>query len=214
MVRCVGGQEHEEAAMGHDSQWRLQRIAEVAASKKFDSTRHKCFVSYHAADTEEVETFLEEFGTEFIAKTVGVTDEDDFIDSKDTDYIMDQIRTKYLGDSSVTIVLVGKCTWARRYVDWEIYSSLRNSKNSKMNGLIAIQLPSVAATSTTLPPRLNDNVKRDANGNEIGYARWYVYPGNTAQLRTWVSDAFLARATRASLKDNARDRKINNSFCG
>lgn len=54
-----------------------------------DSTRHKCFVSYHAADRDEVEAFLDEFGTEFIAKTVGVTDEDDFIDSDDTGYIMD-----------------------------------------------------------------------------------------------------------------------------
>ncbi|WP_372493341.1 TIR domain-containing protein [Janibacter melonis] len=40
---------------------------------------------------------------------------------------MDRIRTKYLGDSSVTIVLVGSCTWARRYVDWEVYSSLRRA---------------------------------------------------------------------------------------
>ena len=45
-----------------------------------DSTRHKCFVFYHAADRDEVEAFLDEFGPEFIAKTVGVTDEDDFID--------------------------------------------------------------------------------------------------------------------------------------
>lgn len=92
--------------MSHYSQRRLQQVAEAAASKKFDSTRHKCFISYHAEDTDEVAQFLEDFGSEFIAKTIGVTDEDNFIDSQDTDYVMDQIRTKYLGDSSVTIVLI------------------------------------------------------------------------------------------------------------
>ena len=120
--------------MNHWQQQQLQGIALKAAARTIDYTRHKCFVSYHSADVNEVATFLDTFGTEFIAKTIGVTDEDDFIDSEDTDYITGQIRSKYLGDSSVTIVLVGGCTWARRYVDWEVYSSLRNSKHSSVNG--------------------------------------------------------------------------------
>ncbi|WP_433167166.1 TIR domain-containing protein [Kribbella sp. CA-247076] len=197
--------------MTHASQRQLQFIAERAANRTIDSTRHKCFISYHAEDTDEVANFLDTFGTEFIAKTIGVTDEDDFIDSQDTGYIMDKIRTKYLGDSSVTIVLVGKCTWARRYVDWEIYSSLRNSAHSKMNGLLAIQLP--GALSTDLPPRLQDNVIRDANKDDIGYARWNIYPSSKSSLRSWISDAFNARTTRAHLKVNTRDRKIRNSSC-
>src|SRR5690606_37032183 len=122
-----------------------------------------------AADTDEVVQFLDDFGTEFIAKTIGVTDEDDFIDSEDTGYVMDQIRTKYLGDSSVTLVLLGSCTWARRYVDWEVYSSLRSSKHSKVNGLLAVQLPSVSGQSVTLQARINDNIERDVNNNDIGY---------------------------------------------
>jgi hypothetical protein len=136
--------------MSHRSQLRVQQIAEATAARKVDAARHKCFVSYHADDTDEVVTFLEDFGTEFIAKTIGVTDEDDFIDSNDTDYVLDQIRTRYLGDSTVTIVLLGACTWARRYVDWEVYSSLRDSKSSKINGLLAISLPSVSGQGATL----------------------------------------------------------------
>ena len=98
--------------MSHAQQYALERIAARAAERKSsDSTRHKCFISYHAADTSEVAKFLEDFGAEFIAKTVGVTDEDDFINSQDSGYIMEKIRTKYLGDSSVTIVMVGNCTW-------------------------------------------------------------------------------------------------------
>jgi hypothetical protein len=36
-----------------------------------------------------------------------------------------RIRQLYLLDSTVTIVLIGKCTWARKFVDWETQASLR-----------------------------------------------------------------------------------------
>lgn len=199
--------------MSHWQQKQLQVIAESAALRKVDSTRHKCFVSYHAADTDEVAKFLEDFGTEFIAKTIGVTDEDDFIDSQSTDYVMDQIRTKYLGDSTVTIVLVGKCTWARRYVDWEVYSSLRNSKHSKVNGLLAIQLPSAAASSPSLPGRVSDNVTRDANSKDIGYARYHAYPTYKSTLKTLIDDAYDARTNRSALIVNTRARRLRSATC-
>lgn len=199
--------------MSHASQLRLQQLAEFEARKKSDDTRHKCFISYHAADSLEVAQFIEDFGTEFIARTVGVTDEDDFIDSNSTDYVMDRIRTKYLGNSSVTIVLIGSCTWARRYVDWEIYSSLRSSKHSSVNGLLAITLPSVANKTRRLPARLDDNIETDPNGNSIGYARWKKYPTSKSQFRGYVADAYEARSTRSNKIKNNRVRKLNSSSC-
>ena len=71
---------------------RVQLVAELASRKSDDSTRRKCFVSYHVADIGEVATFLEKFGTEFIPRTVGVTVEDDFVDSDDDEYIKRRIR--------------------------------------------------------------------------------------------------------------------------
>jgi hypothetical protein len=121
---------------------RVYAAAEAAIQKSTEPTRRKCFVSYHAADADEVAAFINKFGTVFIPKVIGVSDSDPFVDSEDTDYILDKIREKYLTDSTVTIVLVGKCTWARKYVDWEVYSSLRNDKNNPRNGLLAIELPS------------------------------------------------------------------------
>ena len=54
---------------------------------------------------------------------------------------MAEIRRKYLLDSSVTILLIGSCTHSRRYVDWEIKSSLRRGMNVP-SGLLAYVLPS------------------------------------------------------------------------
>ena len=47
----------------------------------------------------------------------------------DTERVMQRIRDEYLKDSTVTVVLIGQHTWQRKYVDWEIYSSLRLSSN-------------------------------------------------------------------------------------
>jgi hypothetical protein len=191
--------------------WIAQREFRVQArlSEAQKVVRHKCFISYHQADIDEVTQFIEAFEDVFIPQVIGVSDDDDFIDSADTEYVMNQIREKYLTNSTVTIVLVGKCTWARRYVDWEVYSSLRDDKNNKRSGLLAITLPSAASYSgRRLPPRADDNV-HDADG----YARWYKYPTSTASLQRIIDEAFDARISKAGLIDNTRARKLYNSSC-
>lgn len=188
---------------------RLLLAAERAVAKSEDPTRHKCFLSYHRDDIDEVEAFIDNFGEVFIPRVLGVTDEDDFIDSADTDYVMDCIREKYLTDSTVTIVLLGKCTWARRYVDWEVYSTLRDDKSNRRSGLMAVTLPSVANdTNRKLPPRVDDNVI-----DKEGYARWWKYPASAEGLRSRIEIAFDARSTLNHLIVNTRARKLANSPC-
>jgi MTH538 TIR-like domain (DUF1863) len=191
-------------------QWvdgRERRLSEsLTAIEK--AIRHKCFVSFHHVDEVEVKAFLESYESVFIPRVLGVSDEDDFVDSEDTDYVMDQIREKYLTDSTVTIMLVGKCTWARRYVDWEIYSTLRNDKDNKRSGLVAIQLPSMAGVITRLPARVDDNVNGDAC-----YARWFKYPSSLDGLRSMIDEAFNARTSKSSLIVNTRPRKLRSSSC-
>lgn len=187
----------------------LQRLAEAISKRSTDTTRHKCFISYHADDSDEVEAFIESFGEGFIPRIIGVSDSDDFIDSTDTNYIMDAIREKYLTDSTVTIVLIGKCTWGRKFVDWEVYSTLRNDKKNRRSGLLAITLPSVSADpNRKLAARVSDNVSENEK-----YARWYKYPTTTAGLRSMISEAFTARTSKAHLIDNTRQRRTNNSAC-
>lgn len=182
-------------------------LKQLTAAQK--AVRHKCFVSFHQVDEEEVKQFIEAFEDAFIPRVLGVSDDDEFIDSTDTDYVMDQIREQYLTDSTVTIVLVGKCTWARRYVDWEVYSTLRNDKNNKLSGLMAIELPSLAAAGGgTLPPRVSDNVDGDKK-----YARYWKYPSSGTNLQALIEGAFQARTTRVKLIVNTRERKLNNSPC-
>jgi len=193
-----------------ESMYKLQRIAEAAAARSSDTTRHKCFVSYHADDMAEVEAFIEKFGSEFIARSVGVTVDDDFVDSSDGEYIKRRIREKYLTDSTVTIVLLGRCTWARKFVDWEISSSLRNDPANRRNGLLVYPLPSMN-NSATLPARVKDNwVEGDSAAS---YALYLSYPTSASMIRANIEAAFSSRASKSRLVDNSRELRKINSNC-
>ena len=52
----------------------------------------------------------------------------DIDDSLATDTIRQRIRDNFIRDATVTVVLIGPCTWQRKYVDWEIGSSLRATR--------------------------------------------------------------------------------------
>lgn len=173
-------------------------------------TRHKCFISYHHDDESEVARFIQTFDHNrdvLIARGIGAGMSGDIINSVDKDYIMRQIREKYLRDTSVTIVLIGRETWGRKYVDWEIAASLRNTSLSPASGLLAITLPSAADYSgRQLPDRLSDNV----NG-EDGYARWWTYPSSPQGLAQLIETAYTARTEKAHLRDNSRPLRQRNA---
>lgn len=171
----------------------------------------KVFISFHQKDRDEVDNFVERWSNRedaFIPKVLGVSDNDDFIDSTNPEYVMSKIREKYLGDSTVTIVLIGTCTHSRRYVDWEIKTSLRKGDYTP-NGLIGILLPS-CGSSAHLPQRIKDNWER---GEINCYARYRAYPTTAQQLAGWIGDAYEARITRDHLIQNRADMMKYNSKC-
>ena len=173
--------------------------------------KRKVFISYYHGDQAAVNKFVQDFSDVFIAKTVGVKDGDFDFDSTNPEYIMRKIREQKLGDSTVTIVLIGSCTHSRRYVDWEVKASLQQG-NTLPNGLIAINLPYMGSKGA-LPKRVSENVKRDGEGNDLGYARYYVYPNSKRQLYNWIEDAVAARTSRAKLIKNPNEMMRYNAKC-
>lgn len=184
-----------------------QHVLNAARSER---TRRKCFVSYYSGDRGEVQDFLDKFGDAFIAKTVGVSDDDDFINSDDTDYVMGQIRKKYLGDSTVTLLMLGTCTHSRRYIDWELKSSLRRGEKYTPNGLIGITLPTTNG-SCHLPERFKANYYSDDQSKS--YALYKSYPTSKSTLQDWIDTAFAYRTTRADLIANSATMFKYNRKC-
>lgn len=166
-------------------------------------TRHKTFISYHHDDEDEVTSFIDTFDHDkdvLISRGIGASMEGDVIDSDNDDYIKRRIRDLYLRDSTVTLVLVGKQTWGRRFVDWEVAASLRNTSTTSRNGLLAITLPSAADYwDKKLPARVDDNL----NASD-GYARWLKYPQSASGLASMIDTAFNCRTTHADMVVNSR----------
>lgn len=180
--------------------------------------RRKCFVSYHHADQNEVNQFILDFDHQrdtFIARGLGQEMTPDIINSTDTDYVMRRIRELFLRDSSVTIVMLGRCTWARRYVDWEIQASLRHGQTAIPNGLLAIKLPSFPENGH-FPERLDANLTSEADrqaGMHYRYAAHMQYPQSSQALADAIEAAYQRRTTHAANIVNQRDRFSYNKQC-
>ncbi|WP_216637233.1 TIR domain-containing protein [Staphylococcus aureus] len=65
------------------------------------------------------------------------------VDSDDIDYVMRRIREYYIAGTSCSLVFVGNESWGRKYIDWEIKSTL-----DKQHGLIGVQLPTLLSNSS------------------------------------------------------------------
>lgn len=106
---------------------------------------HRVFLSYHHANDqwakEHIVNMNEQFRI-FVDYSVNSGDIDDEFLSDEQ--IRIRVRDEYLRDSSVTVVLVGEETRNRKHVDWELYSSMRDSAGNAKSGVILVQLPSVS----------------------------------------------------------------------
>jgi MTH538 TIR-like domain (DUF1863) len=176
------------------------------------------FISFHHEDEFEVAVFCKRFAQYFNQmRTLGVSEEGDEyaekINSGDPEYVMRKIRERKIAGTSCTIVLIGKCTWTRRYVDWEIAATLRQNQNDPRGGLIAVQLPSASENGwDTLPPRLLSNISSE-NGVQNGYARSYGPAPSDGTIANWVEEAITRRDNMDPATGSISNLRVNSSPC-
>lgn len=154
------------------------------------TNRHKVFVSYHHANDQTYRTQFDSICENVMeSRSVDIGDIDP---NANTEYVRQTIRDQYIGDATVTVVLVGTQTWQRKYVDWEVYSSLRDTEKNPRNGLLGILLPTYPGYSSkkydphTIPPRLYDNL-------QPAYAEIYLWTTNPNEIEQWIDEAFKRR---------------------
>jgi hypothetical protein len=174
------------------------------------SNRHKTFISYHHANDEnykkEFKKIFSDIHDIIVPWDVEIGDIDPNLK---TDTIRRKIRDEYLSDSSVTVVLIGSQTWQRKHVDWEIYSSLRDTSANPRSGLVGILLPThpnfqgSGVNQYTLPPRFYDNW---ANG----FAKLYRWNTNPIEIERWIHEAFTNRNKTTPLPNLQRELFKNN----
>ena len=152
------------------------------------------FVSYaHRLDQDAADDFRKKFADERMAFSDTSLDNIDL--SKLTD---DTIKNNYIrpkiARSSVTIILIGKETGGRWWVDWEIYYSLLKTTGNDRNGLLGIYIPN---KEHSIPARLKANLHM---GKIIDMPRDY------RTLENAIEEVYLKRSQQPNLGDPLRQR--------
>lgn len=160
--------------------------------------KRKVFISYHHKNEQKVvDEFIKTFSEDleiFIDESL-----DRAADSEDTEYL-NQVCRDAIDGTSVTIVIIGKQTGCRKFVDWEIRHTLYRE-----HGLVAISRPNLTDIDACLPKRLVDNRK-----SGTGYAKWYKYPSNASSLNNMIDEAYNADTKKIN---NSREKMERNTSC-
>jgi len=121
--------------------------------------------------------------------------------------IYNKVRSK-MRTCSVTVILIGTRTGYRKWIDWEIWASLRrynhpyNKKKSfKPNGLLAFFLP---CEKHSVPDRLQDNI-------DSGYAVCMSWENLEIDFESKVNYAYWKRNNVTNKIRNNRNLQENNS---
>ena len=153
----------------------------------------KVFVSYsHRLDQGAADAFRRLFADErdvFVDKSIR---ED--IGELANESIKARLRA-LIRDASVTVVLIGRDTGGRSWVDWEIYNSLRRRFQNDRNGLLGVYIPN---KQHWVPQRLLDNV------HQMGHI--INWPSNYRTLANEIEKAYQCRSCQPDLGRPLRQR--------
>ncbi len=157
---------------------------------------HKVFVSYHhRLDQSMADWLRQNYENVLIDRSLMCG-----YDLANDEQILAHIRQNHLKDSTVTIVLIGAETARRKWVDWEIYSSLRPYGDRTVNGLLGIYLPTAGET----PDRLQDNI-------DSGYAVTLQWGNLSPRTLAYKIEEAYDNRWREDLIRNTRPRRRRNS---
>ncbi len=156
--------------------------------------KRRVFVGYHHhGDQKAYEKFVGDYSDNL--QVFSDHSVERAADSDDVDYLARVCRERIQG-TSVTVILVGRQTGGRKFVDWEIMDTL-----DRRHGLVGILVPGVSEQQAWLPDRLLDNIRS-------GYAKYYRYPTSASEVYRIIDEAYQAPA---SLINNTRAKRRNNS---
>lgn len=154
----------------------------------------RVFISFYHKDKKYRDKLinLNEFYKEkiFTDKSVG---EDDISDDLTDEQIRVKIRDEYLQDSTVTVVLVGRCTRHRKHIDWEIGSSVIDGINNKRSGIIVIYLPETGETDIVVP---SEKIMKEID--KIRFVNWSYFD----KSKIFTTHPLLPERIQRNIKNN------------
>ncbi len=186
--------------------------------------KHKVFISYYSQDDQMYKNRLltwNLYGDLFEDWSVGNGDIDDTNLSDES--VRKIIRDEYIKDATVLVLLCGKNTKHRKFVDWELHAAMYDTEKNPKMGIVVINLPSSRNLVRAIEPREKEIVFPDGEwttltsrkefteyypdlpqrildsvvnkGSEITFVNWDTIASKPYYLRELVDFAFRRRKT-------------------
>ncbi|MFC3894968.1 TIR domain-containing protein [Lentzea rhizosphaerae] len=129
--------------------------------------RRSVFLSYHhGEDADERERFEAEFNAAFLSSSVYLGE----IATPSTDAVVRKTIRQRVVECDFLVVMIGRQTYLRRWVDWEIQAALRSSDDGERRPVLGVLLPSaeplldvVTDLLPSTPPSRAQDVLRTAD---------------------------------------------------
>lgn len=158
-----------------------------------------CFISYHHNNDQGYLADLRKVVNSMKVSDYSLKDD---IGHLTDETIYKKVRSR-MRTCSVTVVLIGSRTGHRKWIDWEIWASLRgykhpfdDKKTFKPKGLLAIYLPTA---NHSIPNRLKDNI-------DSGYAVSMNWRNLERDFESKVNYAYWKRNHATKSIRNSRER--------
>lgn len=125
--------------------------------------RHKVFISYYHKDDQFYKNYLINMREYDYSKSDFVSIFDNYSVNQDeiddtglsAERIRCIIRDQYIKDATVLILLCGKNTKTRKYIDWEIHAAMFDTQLNPKMGILVINLPTISQSI-----RAGENVEK------------------------------------------------------
>lgn len=106
--------------------------------------KHKVFISYYHKDDQKYKNELLKQDKKYDIFDDYSVREDEVDDrGKTREIIRRIIRDKYIKDATVLILLCGKNTSGRKFVDWELHAAMYDTEKNNRMGILVINLPTI-----------------------------------------------------------------------
>lgn len=172
------------------------------------------FISYDRENDGQHFAKISNILTDYVNFTYRGTIQD-ISKANDPEYVTGQMMHGELRKAEITVVLCGKQTFKKKFIDWEISAALSNRQ-----ALMGVILPDYIKSQTgriIVPERLMDNVK-STYASCIGWSNdpVYIYNNIKKNIRHKITKSMQIRNSRPKMlidiQDNKEDKKTNKEY--
>lgn len=124
--------------------------------------KHKVFISYYHKDDQCYKDKLLELNKKYdIFDNYSVPENDVDDNGKTRESIRKIVRDKYIKEATVLVLLCGRNTRRRKFIDWELHAAMYDTMKNPKTGMLVINLPTIEQCE--LASDENDKILIDDN---------------------------------------------------